>query len=81
MVKDTENNIIRDIEIEEDIKFINVLDKNVVVGNKESIILYDYKNNKKMYIKIKENEILNISSNEKNILVEGNNLLRIFEIK
>ncbi|KAK6089366.1 hypothetical protein P3W45_001689 [Vairimorpha bombi] len=79
--KDTDNNIIRDIEIEEDIKFINVLGKNIIVGNKESLILYDYKNNKKMYIKIKESEILNISNNEKNIVVEGNNLLRIFEIK
>ena len=58
---------------------MNVIDKYILIGNNNALVIYDHNSMKKMYLKIRDAEILNVSSCKSNILVEGQNMIRVYQ--
>lgn len=73
------NNIIKELDLKEDINSLTILNNNISVSNKETISIFDTTSNKKMYLKIKDYEIKSVHNNRQYILIEGYDMLRMYE--
>ncbi|WUR04277.1 WD40 repeat domain-containing protein [Vairimorpha necatrix] len=80
LIFDLLNREVKELDIEEDVKFMNIIDKYILVGNSSGLMFYEYKSKTKMYIKINDGDILNMANSGRNVLVEGQNMIRVYEL-